>query len=128
MPYNDNSNNVTGSGKGSATTWTVTFNLAEAPHGKATLRLAICGVGTRSLMADINDKSIGNVTNLNYNATINRDGIGGYWAEHDLVFDASLMKRGENVLGLTVPGGGLMNGIIYDYLRLELDENATPPK
>ena len=128
VPYNDNSNNVTGSGKGSATTWTVTFNLTEAPHGKATLRLAICGVGTRSLMADMNDKSIGNVTNLNYNATINRDGIGGYWAEHDLFFDASLMKRGENVLGLTVPGGGLMNGIIYDYLRLELDETAAPPK
>ena len=128
VPYNDNSNNVTGSGRGSATTWTVTFNLAEAPHGKATLRLAICGVGTRSLVADMNDKSIGAVTNLTYNGTINRDGIGGYWSEHDLVFDASLMKRGENVLGLTVPGGGLMNGIIYDYLRLELDENAAPPK
>ena len=128
VPYNENSNNVTGHGNGSATTWTVTFNLSEAPHGKATLRLAICGVGTRSLMADMNDKSIGNVSNLNYNATINRDGIGGYWAEHDLVFDASLMKRGENVLGLTVPSGGLMNGIIYDYLRLELDETAMPPK
>ena len=128
VPYNDNSNNVTGRGIGSATTWTVTFNLSGAPHGKATLRLAICGVGTRSLMADMNDKTIGNVSNLTYNATLNRDGIGGYWAEHDLVFDASLMKHGENVLGLTVPGGGLMNGIIYDYLRLELDETATPPK
>ena len=128
VPYNENSNNVTGRGNGSATTWTVTFDLPEAPHGRATLRLAICGVGTRSLMADMNDKSIGNVSNLNYNATINRDGIGGYWAEHDLVFDASLMKRGENVLGLTVPSGGLMNGIIYDYLRLELDETAMPPK
>ena len=128
VPYNDNSNNVTGRGNGSATTWTVTFNLAEAPHGKAMLRLAICGVGTRSLVADMNDKFIGTVTNLTYNGTINRDGIGGYWSEHDLVFDASLMKRGENVLGLTVPSGGLMNGIIYDYLRLELDETAAPPK
>jgi len=27
-----------------------------------------------------------------------------------------------------VPAGGLMNGIIYDYLRLELDENDAPPK
>ena len=92
------------------------------------MRLAICGVGTRSLMADMNDQSIGSVTNLVYNATINRDGIGGYWSEHDLVFNAGLMKAGKNVLGLTVPAGGLTSGIIYDYLRLELDENAEPPK
>jgi rhamnogalacturonan endolyase len=65
---------------------------------------------------------------LIYNATINRDGIGGYWGEHDLVFPATLMKAGKNVLGLTVPAGGLMSGIIYDYLRLELDENAEPPR
>jgi hypothetical protein len=45
-------------------------------------------------------------------------------SEHDLPFDASLMKSGENILRLTVPGGGLMNGIIYYYLRLELNENV----
>ena len=38
------------------------------------------------------------------------------------------MKAGKNVLSLTVPAGGLTSGIIYDYLRLELDENAPPPK
>ena len=99
-----------------------------APHGKAILRLAICGVGARSIAATVNDQSIGSVTGLVYNATINRDGIGGYWKEHDLAFDASLMQSGENNLKLTIPAGGLMNGIIYDYLRLELDENAAPPK
>jgi rhamnogalacturonan endolyase len=128
VPYNEDTNNVTGSGRGSATTWTVTFDLPAAPRGKATLRLAICGVGTRTLMADMNDQSIGSVTNLIYNATINRDGIGGLWREHDLVFNAALMKPGKNVLGLTVPAGSLTSGIIYDYIRLELDENAEPPK
>ena len=128
VPYNEDTNNNTGRGSGSATTWTVTFDLPAAPHGNATLRLAICGVGTRTLAADINDQSIGSVSNLVYNATINRDGIGGYWGEHDLLFNATLMKAGENVLGLTVPAGGLTSGIIYDYLRLELDENAGPPK
>jgi rhamnogalacturonan endolyase len=126
VPYNEDTNNITGRGNGSATTWTVAFDLPQAPHGKATLRLAICGVGTRTLTAEMNDESIGNVSNLVYNATINRDGIGGYWGEHDLAFDASLMKAGTNVLSLTVPAGGLMNGIIYDYLRLELDDAATP--
>ena len=42
--------------------------------------------------AAMNDQSIGTVTNLAYNATINRDGIGGSWCEHDLAFDAALMK------------------------------------
>lgn len=127
VPYNDDTNNTTGTGRGSATTWTVTFDLPAAPRGKATLRLALCGIGTRTLMADMNDQAIGSLNNLVYNATINRDGIGGYWSEHDIVFNAALMKQGKNVLGLTVPAGGLTSGIIYDYLRLELDENAEPP-
>jgi rhamnogalacturonan endolyase len=127
VPHNEDAGNTTGNGQGRATTWMVTFNLPDAPHGKATLRLAICGVGTRSLTATVNDQSIGNVSNLVYNATINRDGIGGYWVDHDLAFDASLMKAGENVLKLTIPAGSLTSGILYDYLRLELDENAAPP-
>jgi rhamnogalacturonan endolyase len=128
VPYNDDPNNVTGRGNGSMTTWTVSFSLPAAPHGKATLRLPICGVGTRTLTVYLNDHVIGNVTNLTYNATLNRDGIGGYWQEHNLAFDASLMKAGTNLLELSIPAGGLMNGIIYDYLRLELDENAAAPK
>jgi rhamnogalacturonan endolyase len=128
VPYNEDTNNTTGSGQGSSTTWSVTFNLPDAPHGKAILRLAICGVGARSIAATMNDHSIGSVTGLVYNATINRDGIGGYWGEHDLTFDASLMQAGTNELKLTIPAGGLMNGIIYDYLRLELAENATLAK
>ena len=128
VPHNENPANTTGSGQGRSTTWTVTFNLPAAPHGKATLRLAICGVGTRSLTVEMNDQSLGSISNLVYNATINRDGIGGYWMEHNLAFDASLMKAGTNVLKLTIPAGGLTSGILYDYLRLELDENAAATK
>jgi rhamnogalacturonan endolyase len=129
VPHNENPDNTTssatGRGQGRSTTWTIRFDLPETPPGRATLRLAICGVGARSIVATVNRQSIGNITGLVYNATIDRDGIGGYWSEHDLAFDASLMKPGENVLALTIPSGGLMNGIIYDYLRLELDENAA---
>lgn len=128
VPYNTDSNNVTGNGRGDGTTWAVIFNLPKTPQGKATLRLAICGVGIRTLNGIMNDHDIGSVTNLTYNATINRDGIGGYWGEHDLVFNANLMKAGTNTLELTIPPGSLTSGIIYDYLRLELDENAPPSK
>ena len=127
VPHNENPTNTTGTGTGRGTTWSIAFHLADAPRGKATLRLAICGVGTRSLTVTVNEQSIGSVTGLVYNATINRDGIGGYWSQRDLAFDASLMKAGTNVLNLTIPAGGLTSGIIYDYLRLELDESAPPP-
>ena len=128
VPHNEDPENTNGHGRGRETTWSIAFNLPAAPHGQATLRLAICGAGTRTLDASVNGQSIGSVTNLVYNATINRDGIGGSWSEHDLAFDASLMKAGENVMKLTVPGGSLTSGIIYDYLRLELDENARVRK
>jgi rhamnogalacturonan endolyase len=125
VPHDENTNNITGTGRGRATTWTVGFNLPEAPHGTATLRLAICGVSAREIAATINDKPMGAVTNLMYNATIDRDGIGGSWCERDLVFDGTMMKAGENSLKLTVPSGGLTSGIMYDYLRLELNEGAA---
>jgi rhamnogalacturonan endolyase len=128
VPHCEDPNNTiekgNGRGSGRSTTWTVAFNQPAAPHGKATLRLAICGVSARSVEVTVNDKPAGSVTGLGYNATINRDGIGGSWVEKDVVFDASLMKAGENVMKLTIPAGGLTSGIIYDYLRLELDENA----
>ena len=128
VPHNENPDNTTGNGQGRSTTWSINFNLPAAEHGKATLRLAICGVGSRSLLASVNDQPIGRVSGLVYNGTINRDGIGGFWAEHDLAFDASLMKAGSNVLKLTVPAGGITSGIMYDYLRLELDEQASAPQ
>ena len=128
VPHNENPTNTTGTGQGRSTTWTISFNLPTAPHGKATLRLAICGVGTRTLTATVNDHSLGNVSNLVYNATIGRDGIGGYWMEHNLPFDASLMKAGTNSLKLTIPAGSLTSGILYDYLRLELDESVALAK
>jgi len=128
LPHNENPGNTTGTGQGRATTWTVRFTLPRAPRGKATLRLALCGVGTRNLAATVNAQSIGSVTGLVYNATINRDGIGGSWIERDLAFDAALMKAGENLLQLTVPAGGLTSGIEYDYLRLELDDPADVAK
>ena len=128
VPYNTDTNNFTGSGRGDGTTWAVIFNLTNAPSGKAILRLAVCGIGTRSLWGDINGQSIGTVSNLNYNATINRDGIGGSWCERDLTFDAKLLKAGSNTLELTIPPGSLTSGIMYDYLRLELDEKASASK
>lgn len=124
VPHNADPSDMNGLGFGRSTTWSVTFNLSQAPVGKATLRLAICGVGTRQITVTMNDRPAGTVTGLLYNATINRDGIGGTWGEHDVTFDASLMQAGKNVLKLTIPAGGLTSGVMYDYLRLELNSSA----
>jgi rhamnogalacturonan endolyase len=110
----------TGASMGRATTWTIHFTLPAAVRGKAILRLAICGVGARHITVGVNDRPAGVVTGLVYNATINRDGIGGSWVEKDLSFDASMLQLGKNAMTLTIPAGGLTSGIIYDYIRLEL--------
>ena len=109
------------------TTWTVTFDLPNDEHGKAILRLAVCGVGAKHLAVKVNDRAAGSVDDLHYNATINRDGIGGFWSEHDVVFDAGLLKSGTNTLKLTVPGGNAMAGVEYDYVRLEVNESGEGP-
>ena len=88
----------------------------------AALRLAIAAASARSIQVTMNDQPAGAVTGLRDTATIRRDGIRGYWSEKTVRFDASLMKAGTNVLKLAIPPGGVMNGVEYDYLRLELDQ------
>lgn len=114
-----------GSSRGTATTWTVNFNLPKDEHGKATLRLAFAGTEARSLTIAVNGKEAGVITGLPNTSAIHRDSDRGYWEERDVSFDAALLKKGGNSLQLTVPAGPVMNGVQYDYLRLEVDEKAS---
>ena len=109
---------------GDETDWKIHFHLDSSARGKAILRTGICGVGGRHVFVVVNGKHVGDLAPLTYNATINRDGIQGSWTEHDVGFPASILKAGENELVLQVPGGNAMSGVIYDYLRLELDESG----
>lgn len=52
----------------------------------------------------------------------------GLWQERTLKFDASLLKPGENSMTFTVPAGDLQSGVVWDYLRLELDANGKLPE
>jgi len=47
----------------------------------------------------------------------------GVWGQYVQEFDAALLKPGENQIQLTVPGGDLDSGVVYDYLRLEIAGN-----
>lgn len=127
VPHNEDPANTNGTGQGRSTTWSIIFQLPGPPRGKATLRLGLAAFDTRSLTVTVNDQPAGVVTGVMPNLAIIRDGITGYWSQRDLAFDAALLRAGRNVMQLTVPAGSLTSGVIYDYLRLELDETASPP-
>jgi rhamnogalacturonan endolyase len=108
---------------GRPTTWSITFNLPDAPHGKATLRLAICGSrGRGGIQVAVNDQPVGGTGRLLDSGVLHRDGIRGYWEERDVPFDAALLKAGMNVIKLTNTGRNWTEGVLYDYLRLESDD------
>jgi rhamnogalacturonan endolyase len=112
-----------GGGNGRATPWSVAFDLPSAPRGKATLRVAIAGGGARQIDVAMNGQPAGKIERL-ADSGISHNGILGIWREHEVPIDTSLMKAGTNVLKLIMPAGQVNLGVIYDYLRLELDESA----
>ena len=115
-------------GEGRATPFTITFDLDTVAHGTATLRLAICGTGTRRLEVSVNGNPVGTLDDLQPDGVITRHSIQGIWYERALSFDSGQLKQGANTLTLTVPAGRINDGIVYDYLRLELAEKTvTPP-
>lgn len=123
-------NSIMGGGgaRGRATPWTITFALPAAVHGTATLRVATAGgtVSGGGVAVAVNGQPVGAIR-VPGDSTISRNAVQGLWYEREVPFDASLLKAGANVVTLTVPAGALTNGIIYDYLRLELDESAPAP-
>ena len=110
-------------GRGRATTWTIKFNMDKTPKGEAILRVALAGAdGNGGLAIAVNGTSAGTIHPVATNALrYNTDT--GVWYEYAQNFDAALLKAGENEMTLTVPGGNLTTGVVYDYLRLELKEN-----
>lgn len=106
------------------TTWSIRFDLAQVPKGTATLRLAICGARGGPVEVAVNGTSIGSTGELPESGVMHRDGIRGVELERDLRFDASLLKPGDNLIALTKQVRTWTDGVLYDYLRLELKEQT----
>jgi rhamnogalacturonan endolyase len=111
-------------GQGRATTWTIKFKMDKTPRGQAALRVVLAGAdGRGGLSVAVNGRSVGTIHPVATNALrYNTDT--GVWEEYTQTFDAALLKPGENEMQLTVPAGELTSGVVYDYLRLELNEDA----
>ena len=119
-------------GQGRATTWTIKFNMDNTPKGQAALRVALAGSDSTAglsnpgaaggLAVAVNGKSTGTIRFISTNA-IRYNTDKGVWREYTQFFDAAMLKPGENEIQLTVPAGEVTSGVVYDYLRLELDEN-----
>lgn len=113
-------------GEGDATPYAVKFELDAPPRGRATLRLAVTTNSAFALNVAVNGRAAGSVPLAPPDSSLARHQMYGRWFETWLSFDADLLIAGENVLTLTVPSGPINNAIVYDYLRLELDEGGGP--
>jgi rhamnogalacturonan endolyase len=126
-------------GQGRATTWTVKFNMAKGSPGTGVVRIALAGAdggnGTTpaapgSLTIGLNGQTVGTIHPVATNALrYNTDK--GVWYQYIQKFDASLLKPGQNEMTFTVPAGDVTTGVVWDYLRLELNDGSkvypTPP-
>ncbi len=94
-------------------------------NGQATLRVALAGAnGYGGLAVTVNGQNVGTIHPISTDA-IRYNTDKSVWQECDLTFDAALLKPGGNEMQFTVPAGEPTSGVVYDYLRLEVDENHT---
>ena len=108
-----------GKGGYQGTTWTIQFDLSSELNGTAILRLAICGARGDRVHVLVNGKPVGDTGKLPDSGVMHRDGIRGYWCERDVKFPTSLLKPGANSIQLKWDGRSWVNGVLYDYIRLE---------
>jgi rhamnogalacturonan endolyase len=125
-------------GEGRTTVWTVRFKIDKPEHGTAALGVAFAGVDGLNgvLPVAVNGQSIGGLgdnsnpdnARLVQTNAIRYNTDQGFWQQRTLKFDASALKPGWNTMTFTVPAGDLQSGVVWDYLRLEVDDGTPPAK
>ena len=124
---------VNGDGSSSASTSTITFNLASAPGATASLYIALSSDDSGPLVVQANGSTVANYTPAYHTSTDEsdstvREGIHGMYTDNRVTFSGSLLRQGQNTITITMnQGGNLANHAMYDYLRLELTGYVPPP-
>lgn len=111
------------SGKTEDATRHIVFHLDKEPRGVATLRVALTGTGGNPALAvKVNGEEVEPIGFGVNDGALGRHQIRGDWRQRAATFDATLLQQGENRISLTVPAGSPNDGVVYDYLRLEVKE------
>jgi len=112
-----------GKGGYTNTTWKIEFNSQEPSKGTAVLRLAVCGARGGPVDVKLNGNSIGTTGPLPESGVMHRDGIRSAALNvYDFSFDAAALKPGNNIIELTKEARAWTDGVLYDYVRLELND------
>jgi rhamnogalacturonan endolyase len=112
-----------GNGTYGNTTWKIEFNMDKPVKGTSTLRLAICGARGGAVDVKLNGQPLGTTGYLLESGVMHRDGIrAAFLLMRDFQFDAALFKPGNNIIELTKHARDWPDGVLYDYIRLELDD------
>jgi rhamnogalacturonan endolyase len=111
------------------TKWNVLFDLAEPlKPGTATLRIAFAAAKAARIRVSVNGTEIGDSGRFGDDNAMIRAGIHGQYSEWDLPFATALLKPGRNRLTLEQSeGGNNLKNVMYDCLRLEVNETLPPP-
>jgi rhamnogalacturonan endolyase len=117
--------NVKQNGQWVGTTWNIQFDMPQQTvTGAAILRIAFAAAHNAKLATSVNGKDVDSFRTA-ADSTMIRSGIHGQYFEHDIVFDASMLHPGPNTIALTQSAGGApMKCVMYDCLRLELDDSG----
>jgi rhamnogalacturonan endolyase len=75
------------------------------------------------LTIGVNGQTVGTIHPVATNA-LRYNSNKGVWYQYIQKFDASLLKPGANEMTFTVPAGGVTTGVIWDYVRLELNDGS----
>jgi rhamnogalacturonan endolyase len=106
--------------------------MPSATTGDAILRIALAGAdggnGTApsvagNLSIGVNGQTVGTLHPVATNA-LRYNTNKGVWNQYVQKFDASLLKPGENSVTFTVPAGDVTTGVVWDYLRLEINDGS----
>ena len=77
------------------------------------------------LTIGVNGQTVGTIHPVATNA-LRYNTNKGVWYQYIQKFDAALLKPGENEMSFTVPAGDVTTGVVWDYLRLELNDGSKP--
>ena len=122
-----------GEGSWRLPTWKVRFRCNESMQGRATLTIALASVShDGGLAVELNGKPLATFVGMEGDSALPRSGIRGIFRERFAIFDASLLRRGENVLTLDLLPSKMHTGkrsnyphfgVMYDFHQLDVNHS-----